>query len=745
MKNRKIFSPGLYFEGLRQTRLIGILSFIVITFAAVVGPIASVIITTAERHIYNYENDEIIRSSVSGLSMNPILFFVFILVAPIMVLTLFGFLNKRNNSDFWHSIPHTRLCIFISFLMSIITWIAGIIAASSLISSAVYTICGKYYIPMYGALAKYSVGCFVISILIIGAVSFAMTITGTTLTNIVLSCLILFAPRLFYTTIDQSIAESLRILCTGHVLPLSGTGYNMLIDAIDSIFSFNMSTVMHAFFNKSGLIYTSLLALIYIALAALFFIKRKSEAASFSAPSRILQAVYRCAVTMVVCLISISLIISYSDNIDSSIIVVCGVVYIIAIIVYFAYELITTRKLKNLLKAIPCLFIVVLLNAAFIGCGIMARSAALSFTPSSDEILTVQFENEDEFYFTNREYSYIEYMTDAVGDVKTDDPEIRKIISDSIAKNVNDIKNNNNSSDYRDYTTATVIIQTKSGRRYRNLRIENSDYQKITEKLLFNDKFKEEFNTLPEQNGILNISGISNCDFTDEELLQVYNSMKEEIAALSFDEWYNFLNDNVGTNEITFSFNTILDDGNVYIYVPVSEKMLPNTYSKILGYMSDKIGGDLNKLSDAINKIISSTDENDIQAGTFDNNYIQLTAHLYNPYTKSYEIRSFAFSTKVLYGDEDIGETSKLLTDDIKDYISTDRLSIGDSYVVITVQSSCKYEDSYAGSSDIYAGYYYEETTFLFNLKNAGYDELSKLMEKYAVLAGYTAEYEFVE
>ena len=740
MKNKKIFSPGLYFEGLRQTRLIGILSFIVITFAAVVAPIASVIIKTAERHIYNYENSEIVKSSVDGLSMNPMLFFVFVLVAPIMVLTLFGFLNKRNTSDFWHSIPHTRLCLFVSFLMSIITWVAGIIAASSLISSAVYTIFGKYYIPMYGALAKYSFGCFIISLLIIGAVSFAMTITGTTLTNLVLSCLILFAPRLFYTTIDQSIANSLRILCAGHVLPLSGTGYNMLIDVINSAFSFNLTAVMQAFFNAGGLIYTSLLALIYTALAAIFFIKRKSEAASFSAPSRTLQAVYRCAVTMVVCLISISLIISYIDDFDSSIAVICGAIYIIAIIVYFAYELITTRKPKNLLKAIPGLLIVVLLNAAFIGCGVIARSAALSFTPSADEIVSIQLVNENEYYYSNREYSYIDYMTAAVGNVKTDDSEVRKIISDSIAENVNDIKTDSTGigSKYNEYTSATVIIQTKSGSRYRNLRIKTDDYQKINEKIFFNDKFKEKFNTLPDHNGIFNISGISYRDFTDEELLQVYNSLKEEIAALSFDEWYDFLNDNAETNQIEFSFNTILNDNNAYIRVPISEKILPKTYSKILGYMSVKISGSIDALESKINDIISSIDEKAVLADEY-YSYVEPSVYIYNAKSESYEQLYFAFTIGKQYGDDATAtDISKQLAEDIKGYISGDKLTVGDSYIIITVNS--RYENA-----EIYSGYYYESTYYLFNLKNASYDELTKLMSKYeAALTGYTV-YNYVE
>jgi ABC-2 type transport system permease protein len=737
MKNKKIFSPGLYFEGLRQTRLIGILSFIVITFAAVVSPIASVIITTAERHIYNYENSEIIKSSVDGLSMNPMLFFVFVLVAPIMVLTLFGFLNKRNTSDFWHSIPHTRLCLFVSFLMSIITWVAGIIAASSLISSAVYTIFGKYYIPMYGALAKYSFGCFIISLLIIGAVSFAMTITGTTLTNLVLSCLILFAPRLFYTTIDQSIANSLRILCAGHVLPLSGTGYNMLIDVINSVFSFNLTTVMHAFFNAGGLIYTSLLALIYTALAAIFFIKRKSEAASFSAPSRTLQAVYRCAVTMVVCLISISLIISYVDDYGSGILVICGAIYIIAIIVYFAYELITTRKPKNLLKAIPGLLIVVLLNAAFIGSGVIARTAALSFTPSADEIISVQLVNENEYYYGGREYSYIDYMTASVGNVKTDDSEVRKIISDSIAENVNDIKNDIIGSSYQDYTSAKVIIQTKSGRRYRNLRIETDDYQKINEKILFNDKFKEKFNTIPDHNGIFNISGISYCDFTDEELLQVYNSLKEEIATLSFDEWYDFLNDNAETNQIEFSFNTILNDNNAYIRIPISEKILPKTYSKILGYMSVKISGSIDALESKINDIISSIDEKAVLADEY-HSYVEPSVCIYNSKSESYERLYFAFDIGKQYGDDATAtDISKQLAEDIKGYISGDKLTVGDSYIIITVNS--RYENA-----DVYSGYYYESTYYLFNLKNSNYDELTKLMSKYTELAGYT-DYNYVE
>ena len=50
------------------------------------------------------------------------------------------------------------------------------------------------------------------------------------------------------------------------------------------------------------LLYTFLLGLLYFLIAAFLFCRRRSEAAGQSAPSRLLQHIYRIVVTMTICI-----------------------------------------------------------------------------------------------------------------------------------------------------------------------------------------------------------------------------------------------------------------------------------------------------------------------------------------------------------------------------------------------------------------------------------------------------------
>jgi hypothetical protein len=57
--------------------------------------------------------------------------------------------------------------------------------------------------------------------------------------------------------------------------------------------------------------------------------------------------------------------------------------YIAAVVVYFAYELITTKQFKNLVKALPGLGIVVAMNVAIFGLMVGIRSHELNYSPTA--------------------------------------------------------------------------------------------------------------------------------------------------------------------------------------------------------------------------------------------------------------------------------------------------------------------------------------------------------------------------
>lgn len=62
------------------------------------------------------------------------------------------------------------------------------------------------------------------------------------------------------------------------------------------------------------------------------------------------------------------------------------VLYLAAVLVYLIYELITTRKWRNLVRSLPALGILALCNLGLIGGMVGAYNSVLSFHPSPDAI-----------------------------------------------------------------------------------------------------------------------------------------------------------------------------------------------------------------------------------------------------------------------------------------------------------------------------------------------------------------------
>ena len=718
VKNRKIFSPGLYFEGIRQTRLIGILSFIVLTFVSIVYPIGTFIIRLTNSARYDVTDiSAVTKATANAFTMNPLLFFVFMLIAPIMTLSLFGFLNKRNTSDFWHSVPHTRLCLFTSFFLAIVTWIAAIIISTSLISSLVYTIFGKYFIPLYSQLIKYAIGCFVASLLVIAATALAMSITGTVMTNLILTVLILFLPRFFYFLADRAVASSLSILVTGHVFPMSGLGYNIVTDVVLKTVTFNRTDYLDLFFSPSALIYTTLLAVIYAVLAALLFVRRKSEAAAMSAPNRILQAVYRSAVTMVICIIPAFLIISSIGSLDSSVIVTAAVIYAFAIIVYFAYELITTKKFRNLARAIPCLFIVAALNALLIISGFAARNIALSFSPSADEIKSVELVNDEFARYYDGTINYIAYMQKKQAGYKITDPEIKKLVAERLADNIASIKNDESRFEYQpDMVRIKLIINTSSGSHYRMVRMKTDEYNRINEACFNNDDYRSEFTALPKYQNIGYIDGAYMSglyDLTEKDYEDFYNTLREEVAGLDYNEWYDYLVSTNTTSTNSLSFNIVvgvyLNNKLLRVTFPVNGGVLPKTYGKWMSYVSSRSSTDFDKTIGRINEIIDKELGDQML-------FVNISVNIFDSELGRYETRNFWVS---------IGRDKKdrIILDkfvsDMRDKITNDAPVYGENFIFVDFEGS-----------------YYDIENCIASIRGIDPTELAKLIDKYAASNG---------
>ena len=96
------FSLRLYLEGIRQLRLIGIMGMVILSLEAILIPVGRLVNIREMRH---FTSSSITKTLLNFPEMHPLLVLCFCVLAPLMVLYLFHFLNKRNASDFYHAIP----------------------------------------------------------------------------------------------------------------------------------------------------------------------------------------------------------------------------------------------------------------------------------------------------------------------------------------------------------------------------------------------------------------------------------------------------------------------------------------------------------------------------------------------------------------------------------------------------------------------------------------------------------------
>ena len=282
MKN-KIFNGKLYLEGLRQTKIAGIILGIITIFLSVLSPISYI--------IDYYAN--------SGQERD------------VVQIDFMEFLNKRKGSDFYHSLPCTRNCLFLSFSVAILTWIAGIILTTVLLTWALFSVApgvivSWIFVP-YSFFTFFSGALLVMAIMLL-----AKSLTGTTFNSLVVAGIICYFPRLLTHMFDEMLTEMAPVLQSGTLGIFSNLAYN--IPVYYSIGDFFMLYEEYGLSFIGGIIYTMVLAGIYFGFALWIFQKRKSETAQSATLSNWLQHIFRCLITLPVTFIYLGLWSSYSDD-----------------------------------------------------------------------------------------------------------------------------------------------------------------------------------------------------------------------------------------------------------------------------------------------------------------------------------------------------------------------------------------------------------------------------------------------
>ena len=201
------FSSRMFLEGLRQLKTVGILSLVIFSLIAMFFPLGDAISTIASATF----SHEISRQLVNLHDLYPMVYLPMFTMAPIMVLMLFNFLNKRKSSDFYHALPVSRAALFISFFTAIAVWIIAVTVISTAVSVLTALCFPQVFQVNFSSIVKPILGSLAGSLLVTAGIALAMCVTGTLFNNLLISGVILFVPRLMFSYIANCLTNDIAI------------------------------------------------------------------------------------------------------------------------------------------------------------------------------------------------------------------------------------------------------------------------------------------------------------------------------------------------------------------------------------------------------------------------------------------------------------------------------------------------------------------------------------------------------
>ena len=373
MKNKiKLFDKQVFWEMINQLKITGFIASAIYLVAGIITSLGLFVSIVGEGYDYIGEFPSAFFYILIGL--------VFVFV-PIMVKVVFSYQNRRNASDLYHALPVKRETMYFSSLVAVFAWSVVIMVIGVILPWLTAAILPQYSVDYLGLIQVIG-NIFVMVILVIGGFALGINLTGNHFTNIIVSLMILFVPRIIIASFFGMAEYFMPFLIMNSGTSLINSNYNLLMGWAISTFSDDPGQLHY----MAPFVYSLLLGVIYIVLGALAHKNRKSEMAAQASAYKIVQPVARMipaylfglmAVYFFLCLIFRD---SWQNEYSSyeteiSFYWLMFSMIILSILAYVIYELITTRRWRKVaqsFKQLPILGGITIFSAFLIGMGVTA-------------------------------------------------------------------------------------------------------------------------------------------------------------------------------------------------------------------------------------------------------------------------------------------------------------------------------------------------------------------------------------
>ncbi len=359
-----LFSKKFYLQGLKRIRVIGIVATITVV---------ALNLFYAHFKLANYDCYCNHWIACGGIAPFTFLTAVF---AFGMVASIFSFLNKRQDSDFYNFIPQKRICIYTSYIASVLTWIAGINCLTIVLNSILLSLSPTFHVPViFASLAflGYTLSAFTVA----SIVTICRMLSGTGISLFFYTISFLTVPRLLAGIFINHIRElnpSIVINETWlRVFSLENSLYFTLKE-------FGNENNCGSFENVWLIITLITESILFFGIGALLYKNLKSEFAGKNIGIKKVQLIFRTAITLPLIWTSMIYFITKSDEIIAS--VLLG----LSLLLHFLFELILSKSAKKAVVGMVAFLIPLLISIGLFASSYGIAEGFRATSPKTDEI-----------------------------------------------------------------------------------------------------------------------------------------------------------------------------------------------------------------------------------------------------------------------------------------------------------------------------------------------------------------------
>lgn len=507
---KQIFDLNLYKEGLRKLRTFGIITTIVLTLISVES--VSAIITDIKTY-----GDLTYERGLSLIDFNGALPLLYCIVAPFMVLSVFGFNFKRSAGDFYFAIPKKRSSIFVSLFISVISWVVLAAIISSVISFAIAL--GSITIN-WGESLLYLLQIIVTSLSVTAATMLAVSVTGTGISAVVTALMIMFLPQIVLLVVSDTAITSLNFMSYETVLPVFNPNNNLIVGGTVPLWLEDYTSP-----TLTAFIYTLVLGGLYFWLGCRMFCRRKAEAAGEAVANPRIRGIIRIAISSLVALTATvsCFVTTYSEGYSGSIIFSIAFSFLI----YCVYELICTKSTKKMTEAVPGFAFVIGVQVVLYLLMVLFRTSLINYKPTKQQIDSVTI-------YPDFGYYYADYEPQDFA-VVTKDDKVKELVSRVLKENIENPHNYDCECE-RCFSSCVWSVDIKDNGQIhkRELTVNSKDNDVLLAVISASSKYREKYKHLPNANDsiiqelyISNGFDTTNLNHENEEIL--YEMYRSEI------------------------------------------------------------------------------------------------------------------------------------------------------------------------------------------------------------------------